>query len=65
MAADCNHRKADRLIVELGWQLHAARAPPKGKHWRLLAKKLDPSWLQYLPRARRLSPRCPTASERW
>ncbi len=48
--ADCNHRKADRLIVELGWQLHAALAPPRGKHWRLLvsAKKLDPTWLQYL-----------------
>lgn len=48
--ADCNHRKADRLIDELGWQLNVALAPPEGRHWRLLTsgKAIDPSWRHYL-----------------
>ncbi|WP_460866685.1 HNH endonuclease [Rhodococcus aerolatus] len=48
--ADCNHRKADRLLAEIGWTLRAALVPPKGRHWRLLASatELDPSWLRYL-----------------
>ncbi len=48
--APCNHRKADRLLSELGWTLRAALVPPKGPHWRLLASnaELDPVWLQYL-----------------
>ncbi|MFC4603241.1 HNH endonuclease [Rhodococcus kronopolitis] len=48
--APCNHRKADRLLSELGWTLRAALVPPKGRHWRLLAdnKELDPVWLRYL-----------------
>jgi 5-methylcytosine-specific restriction endonuclease McrA len=48
--ADCNHRKADRLLSELGWTLRAPLVPPKGQHWRLLAstKELDPMWLRYL-----------------
>lgn len=46
----CNHRKADRLLVELGWTLHRVPASPKGQHWRLLSsvKDLDPSWARYL-----------------
>jgi 5-methylcytosine-specific restriction endonuclease McrA len=46
----CNHRKADRLLVELGWTLHRVPTSPKGHHWRLLStvKELDPSWAQYL-----------------
>lgn len=46
----CNHRKADRLLVELGWSLHRAPTPPRGRHWRLLStvKELDPCWAQYL-----------------
>ncbi|KOS53707.1 HNH endonuclease, partial [Rhodococcus rhodochrous] len=35
--ASCNHRKADKLLSELGWTLRAALVPPKGRHWRLLA----------------------------
>ncbi|MFD4292546.1 HNH endonuclease [Rhodococcus sp. NPDC058505] len=48
--APCNHRKADKLLSELGWTLRAALVPPKGQHWRLLAstKELDPLWLRYL-----------------
>ncbi|MBY6412112.1 HNH endonuclease [Rhodococcus sp. BP-252] len=48
--APCNHRKADKLLSELGWTLRAQLVPPKGPHWRLLAstKELDPSWLAYL-----------------
>ena len=46
----CNHRKADRLLSELGWALHATPLPPKGQHWRLLSsiKELDPAWVRYL-----------------
>ena len=46
----CNHRKADRLISELGWSLQRVPVPPKGQHWRLLSsvKELDPAWVRYL-----------------
>jgi 5-methylcytosine-specific restriction endonuclease McrA len=46
----CNHRKADKLLSELGWHLRLAPRPPKGQHWRLLAtvKDLDPAWMRYL-----------------
>lgn len=48
--SSCNHRKADRLLSELGWKLHTSPVPPKGQHWRLLAtvKDLDPAWVRYL-----------------
>src|SRR6185312_12864236 len=46
----CNHRKADRLLTELGWSLRATPLPPKGQHWRLLSsvKELDLAWVRYL-----------------
>ncbi|MEV0948504.1 HNH endonuclease [Rhodococcus sp. NPDC049939] len=46
----CNHRKADKLLSELGWTLRAALVPPSGPHWRLLASNSDlhPSWMPYL-----------------
>ncbi len=46
----CNHRKADRLLGELGWTLRSTPARPKGQHWRLLStvKELDPAWMRYL-----------------
>ena len=46
----CNHRKADRLLSELGWSLRAVPSTPKGQHWRLLStvKELDPAWVRYL-----------------
>jgi 5-methylcytosine-specific restriction endonuclease McrA len=48
--APCNHRKADKMLSELGWTLRAQLVPPSGPHWRLLAsnKELDPAWLAYL-----------------
>ena len=48
--ANCNHRKADKLLTELGWTLRSAPLPPKGQHWRLLSsvKELDPAWVRYL-----------------
>jgi 5-methylcytosine-specific restriction endonuclease McrA len=46
----CNHRKADRLLIELGWKLRATPRAPRGQHWRLLATvpDADPLWLPYL-----------------
>lgn len=45
----CNHRKADRLLAEIGWTLRSAPASPTGAHWRLLStvKDLDPAWERY------------------
>ena len=47
----CNHRKADRLIDELGWTLRCVPAVPRGAHWRLIgaAHDGDPQWAAYLP----------------
>lgn len=50
----CNHRKADRLLHELGWTLRAAPHVPYGPHWRLLTQvsdrdsDRDTQWRQYL-----------------
>jgi 5-methylcytosine-specific restriction endonuclease McrA len=46
----CNHRKADKLLSELGWRLRVVPRAPRGVHWRLLAGVLDadPQWLPYL-----------------
>lgn len=51
--ARCNHRKADKLLVELGWPLRTTPAAPRGRHWRLLAGLVDadPLWLPYLGEA--------------
>ncbi len=48
--ARCNHRKADRLLSELGWKLRTVPRAPHGQHWRLLAHstEADPLWRQYL-----------------
>ena len=48
--AKCNHRKADRTLVELGWGLRVDPRAPKGPNWRLLAHsdEADPAWRQYL-----------------
>jgi 5-methylcytosine-specific restriction endonuclease McrA len=46
----CNHRKADKLLSELGWRLRVVPRAPRGTHWRLLAGvvETDPQWLPYL-----------------
>jgi 5-methylcytosine-specific restriction endonuclease McrA len=51
--AQCNHRKADRLLAELGWKLGVTPKAPHGPTWRLLAgsRQADPLWLPYLDRA--------------
>lgn len=51
--ARCNHRKADKLLAELGWPLRVMPAAPRGRHWRLLAGLVDadPLWLPYLGEA--------------
>ncbi len=48
--ARCNHRKADKLLSELGWRLRVVPNAPRGPHWRLLAgvTDADPQWLPYL-----------------
>ncbi|MGW5053556.1 HNH endonuclease [Actinokineospora sp. NPDC004072] len=48
--AKCNHRKADKLLSELGWRLRVVPSAPRGPHWRLLAGVVDadPLWLPYL-----------------
>ncbi|GAA3118159.1 HNH endonuclease [Planomonospora alba] len=46
----CNHRKADRLLEELGWTLDVVPAVPRGAHWRLIGAHVvgDPQWAPYL-----------------
>nr|WP_244231408.1 HNH endonuclease [Saccharomonospora piscinae] len=48
--ARCNHRKADRLLTELGWVLRVVPREPHGPHWKLLAhaRESDPLWRRYL-----------------
>lgn len=47
----CNHRKADRMLDELGWSLAAPPTVPRGAHWRLIGAQHDgdPQWAAYLP----------------
>jgi 5-methylcytosine-specific restriction endonuclease McrA len=49
----CNHRKADRLITELGWTLKFDPLVPRGPHWRLIGavRDGDPQWATYLATA--------------
>jgi 5-methylcytosine-specific restriction endonuclease McrA len=46
----CNHRKADRLLSEIGWTLPVAPVVPRGVHWRLIGAEYDgdPQWEAYL-----------------
>src|SRR5260221_2461134 len=55
----CNHRKADRLIEELGWSLRCVPAVPRGAHWRLIgaAHDGDPQWAAYLTEPSAAEPR--------
>ena len=45
----CNHAKADRALVELGWRMHPPPAAPTGPAWRVLGTgRMDPQWRPYL-----------------
>lgn len=45
----CNHRKADRLLSEIGWQLLVAPTHPRGPVAVLgAAVRPHPSWMAYL-----------------
>ena len=46
----CNHRKADRLLDEIGWILPIDPVVPRGAHWRLIGAQFDgnPAWEAYL-----------------
>jgi 5-methylcytosine-specific restriction endonuclease McrA len=49
----CNSRKADRLLGELGWTLHAPPGPPRRGHSAVLALCVEPhpTWEQWLDAA--------------
>ncbi len=45
----CNHRKADRLLRELGWTLPFAPRPPSAASAMMLGyERRDPAWAPYL-----------------
>ena len=46
--ARCNHRKADRLLSELGWELLVVPTVPRGSTILAAAAKPHPSWRSYL-----------------
>jgi len=47
--ARCNHRKADRLLAELGWELEFSPHAPRGVAALFAATvRTDPSWSAYL-----------------
>ncbi len=46
--ASCNHRKADRLLSELGWQLGFEPLAPRGPGAHLAVQHLEPTWHPYL-----------------
>lgn len=48
--APCNHRKADKLLSELGWELRVPLVAPRGRTWRLVSqlREMGPYWEDYL-----------------
>lgn len=45
----CNHAKADRGLVELGWRMHGQPRAPSGPAWRVLGTgRMHPRWQPYL-----------------
>jgi 5-methylcytosine-specific restriction endonuclease McrA len=47
--ARCNHTKADRPLVDLGWRLGTPPRAPSGMTWRVLGfRNPDPRWQAYL-----------------
>lgn len=44
----CNHKKADRLLTEIGWETRFAPYMPGGNFWLVLGLTLNESWRPYL-----------------
>ncbi|MBS2961873.1 HNH endonuclease [Actinocrinis puniceicyclus] len=45
----CNHVKADRPLIELGWRMKRQPVQPSGSAWRILSSgRTDPRWMPYL-----------------
>jgi 5-methylcytosine-specific restriction endonuclease McrA len=45
----CNHAKADRALVELGWRIPQQPRAPSGAEWRVLGTgRMHPRWRPYL-----------------
>jgi 5-methylcytosine-specific restriction endonuclease McrA len=45
----CNHAKADRGLVELGWRMPRQPLAPTGPAWRVLGTgRMHPMWRSYL-----------------
>jgi len=45
----CNHAKADRGLVELGWRMRRQPHAPTGPAWRVLGTgRMHPCWQAYL-----------------
>ena len=44
----CNHRKADHLLVEIGWELPFTPMPPRANLALLAAGPPEPAWEAYL-----------------
>lgn len=47
----CNQQKGDRLLADLGWELHREPYRPVGVAARLLAQRPEPAWRAYLAAA--------------
>ena len=48
--SQCNHRKADKLLSELGWELKHRLVAPRGRNWRLVStiREMGPYWDSYI-----------------
>jgi 5-methylcytosine-specific restriction endonuclease McrA len=45
----CNHKKGNRLLEEMGWQLSFAPRAPRGLHrYLVLVGEPEPCWMPYL-----------------
>lgn len=45
----CNHVKADRPLIELGWRMKRQPVQPSGSAWRILSSgRTDMRWMPYL-----------------
>jgi 5-methylcytosine-specific restriction endonuclease McrA len=45
----CNHAKADRGLMELGWRMRRPPRAPSGPAWRVLGTgRMHPCWQNYL-----------------